>query len=73
MHLLLQDVVTSFVFMGCMFAGWVPSAVYSGDVKDEREDCEAIIEPVGDQLKNVESGLAATAVSLLSSIQYHPL
>ena len=61
--------------MGCMFAGWVPSAVYSGDVKDEREDCEALIEPVDNhcnQLKNVESGLAATAVSLLSLIQYHP-
>ena len=66
--LLLQDVVTSFVFMACMFAGWVPNAVHSGDVKDEREDCEALTQPVGDrcdQLKDVESAMAATAVSHL--------
>ena len=51
-----------------MFAGWVPNAVYSGDVKDEREDCEALTQPVGDrcdQLKDVESAMAATAVSLV--------
>ena len=55
--------------MACMFAGWVPIAVYSGNVKDEREDCEASPDvPVGDrcdQLKDVESAMAATAVGLL--------
>lgn len=59
--------MTSFVFAACMFAGWVPNAVYAKDVKDMREDCEAQTGPVGDycdQLNDVESAQAATAVSL---------
>ena len=54
--------------MACMFAGWVPNARYSADVKDERQDCEMLKQPVGDrcdQLKDVESAMAATAVGLV--------
>lgn len=54
--------------MACMFAGWVPNAEYSDDVKNVREDCEAQNATlVGDhcnQLKKVESAQAATAVGL---------
>jgi len=49
-----------------MFAGWVPNAVYASDVKDIREDCEARNthdDGYCDQLKDVESAQAATAVS----------
>lgn len=60
--------MTSLVFAACMFAGWVPSAVYAKDVKDVQQDCDALAQegaPVGsrcDQLQDVESALAATAV-----------
>ena len=62
--------------MGCMFAGWVPNAEYSGDVKDVREDCEAynatLVGNHCDQLKDVESAQAATAVGhTLSQIYYN--
>ena len=72
-----QDVVTSFVFMACMFAGWVPNAQYSGDVKDERQECEAknttLVGDHCDQLNNVEDAQAATAVGLhtLSQFRYN--
>ena len=60
--------------MACMFAGWVPNAQYSGDVKDERQECEAKnITLVGDhcdQLNNVEDAQAATAVGLHTLSQF---
>ena len=66
----IQDVVTSIVFVLCLFAGAVSNAAYSSDNADTYEDyrCDSTNisvdrESVCDDLTTVRDGEGATAVS----------
>ena len=61
--------IASLVLAACLFAGWVPFAVYTTDIKDLRHLCEAKDLPNAtncNQLEDLEHAMTATTVSCVT-------